>query len=397
MVQGYTRNKADLLSALDHAPAALPYKFMNSSFYAERFGQSIDALQQIALQSKGVSGRKNIVWVGHGGPSVFTEALPGSTVAELNQYVHDTTNMLVDARMALFVIYPGLQVRGNSFQMSEMSANADISDDNDPFSGDINFGVFVNETGGNLFYNRNDIDVEIKRSLELGSQFYTLTYQPPVGRADGKFRSVRVTLRDPSLRLVTKAGYFAPVEGAPIDDRQQRMVNIAEAVRSTIPFEALDLTIQKVIRHPDSGTAELTVLLKSKNILWQPTEEGKSTTTMMLAAASLSGSRDILSSKLETVTVQAPTQDTTRLAETVTRLPLSVRFPNKTQTIRIVVQTADNGRTGTAELDSKQLDTAPAAPTPEPTLVPGPQKTSTAPPKVIGLLSPMFGPPKRPY
>jgi hypothetical protein len=297
----------------------------------------------------------------------------------LNQYVHDTTNLLVDARMALFVIYPGLQVRGNSFQMSELSANADISDNNDPFAGDINFGVFVNETGGNLFYNRNDIDAEIQRSLELGSQFYTLTYQPPEGRADGKFRRVRVTLRNPTLRVVTKAGYFAPVEGAPIDDRQQRMVNMAEAARATIPFKVLDLTIQHVIRHPDSGTAELTVLVKSKNLLWQPAEEGKSTTTMMLAAASLGESREILSSKLETVTAQAPTQDATRLAETVTRLPLSLRIPHKTRTVRVVVQTPDNGRTGTVELDSKQLNSAPAAPTPEPTLVPGPQKTSVPP------------------
>ena len=80
MVQGYTRNKADLLSALNHVSVALPYKLMSSSFYGERFGQSIDALQQIALQNKGVPGRKNIVWIGHGGPGVFTEALT-STLA----------------------------------------------------------------------------------------------------------------------------------------------------------------------------------------------------------------------------------------------------------------------------------------------------------------------------
>lgn len=177
MVQGYTRNKEDLLYALDHVPAALPYK-LNASFSGERFGQSIDALQQIALQNKGIPGRKNIVWVGHGGPSLLTEALPGSTVDELNRYVHDTTNMLVDARMSLFVIYPGLRVRGTVFSLSEASAGATIGDD-DPFAGDISFGVFVNETGGNLFYNRNDIAGEMKRSQELGSEYYTLTYEAP--------------------------------------------------------------------------------------------------------------------------------------------------------------------------------------------------------------------------
>jgi hypothetical protein len=47
--------------------------------------------------------------------------------------------------------------------------------DDEPFSGDINFGLFVNETGGKLFYNRNDIGNEIRRSEQLGSEYYTLT------------------------------------------------------------------------------------------------------------------------------------------------------------------------------------------------------------------------------
>src|SRR5665213_1929570 len=36
MVQGYTRSKQELLSAVDHLPAAIPYK-LNPSFFSERF------------------------------------------------------------------------------------------------------------------------------------------------------------------------------------------------------------------------------------------------------------------------------------------------------------------------------------------------------------------------
>jgi len=115
MLQRYTRDRAELLYALDHLPAALPFKMTNAIFYWERFAQSIDALQQIALQNRGVPGRKNIVWVGHGGPNVYIDPVvfPEKFVEELTQYVHSTTNLLVDARMSLFVIYPGLAVRGN--------------------------------------------------------------------------------------------------------------------------------------------------------------------------------------------------------------------------------------------------------------------------------------------
>jgi len=44
----------------------------------------------------------------------------------------------------------------------------------------ISFRLFVNETGGKLFYNRSDIVAEIKQSQELGSNYYTLAYRPRV-------------------------------------------------------------------------------------------------------------------------------------------------------------------------------------------------------------------------
>jgi hypothetical protein len=374
MVQGYTRSKADLLYALDHVPVALPYKEMNGSFIAERFAQSIDALQQIALQNRGIPGRKNIIWVGHGGPNIYTVRLSTSTVHGLNEYVHDTTNMLVDSRVSLFVVYPGLQVNGAFSTASEMEAGVDIGDNNDPFSGDINFGVFVNETGGNLFYDRNDVNTEIKQSEKWGSEYYTLTYQPQEGNADGKFRRIRVTLRNPDLRVVTKAGYFSPDRNAVVGPRQQTIVNVSEAARSTIPFESLEVTVDNLVRHPDTRTAEFTVVLSPRHLDWQPGDDGKSGLDLLLAAASLSENRNFLASRVERFTATANNQDANRLARTEARLPVTIRIPRKTQSLRVVVQTVDDGRIGAVELDRKMIDNAPEAPTPEPKLIPQPQK-----------------------
>ncbi len=187
MLQGYTRSRSDLLDALDHLPAALPYKKMMPSFYWERFAQSIDALQQIALQNKGVPGRKNIVWVGHGGPNIFLNpaVLTEPVVERLQQYVHETTNLLVNSRISLFVIYPDLKAQAQVMPISAGYSQVDLRD-GDPFSGDVNFGVFVNESGGKLFFNRNDVDMEIKRSEEMGASYYTLTYQPNEQNANGR-------------------------------------------------------------------------------------------------------------------------------------------------------------------------------------------------------------------
>lgn len=250
--------------------------------------------------------------------------------------------------------------------------------DEDPFSGDMNFGVLVNETGGKLF-TLNDIDTEIKKSEELGSKYYTLTYQPPEDPADGKFRRVRVTLRDPALRAVTKTGYFSPDKDELSGPRSQTVINIAEAAKATIPFESLGVTVENLVRHPDTGTAEFTVVLAARNLDWQLAEDGKSTIDLLLAAASLNGRRDFLASRLQRLTVITNSQDASLLAGVGAHQSMTIRIPRHTQNVRVVIQSEANGRTGTVELDRKTIDSAPAAPTPEPKLIPQLRKPPAAP------------------
>lgn len=160
------------------------------------------------------------------------------------------------------------------------------------------------------------------------------------------------------------------------------MVNLVEAARSTIPFQALSLTIEGVVRHPDTRTIEFTVLLKSGNGTWEAADGGKSTTNMTLAAVSLAGARNILASKVEKLTVTAGTQDPDRLAGMSTRLPVTLRVPRKTQTVRVVIEAAQSERIGAVELNRKTIDEAPALPTPAPKLaprLPNPEMPTTSP------------------
>jgi VWFA-related protein len=383
MLQGFTRSRADLLYALDHLPAALPYKRTNASFFWERFAQSIDALQQIALQNKGIPGRKNIVWVGHGAPGInLTGAvLTDPQINELRSYVHATANMLVDSRISLFVIYPGLSVNRPSFSLSATEADADIGE-TDPFAGDINFGVLVDETGGRLFFNRNDVDMLIKRSIRLGSEYYTLTYQPHDVPFDGKFRRIRVSLRNPNLQALTKAGYFAPEKNQPADPRQNSLASLVEAARSTIPYNALNLHIASVVRHPDTRTADITVQLSDKNLNWQPTQDGKSETSLLVDVASRDKYQSVLASRMERLKITTASAESVNQARDVTRWAVTVRLPRKTREIRVVMETEAGGRIGSAVADQATIVAAPALPTPEPKLAPAlPQNVPpTSPP-----------------
>jgi len=147
------------------------------------------------------------------------------------------------------------------------------------------------------------------------------------------------------------------------------VVNLSEAARSSIPFESLKVTIEHLVRHPDTGTAEFTILLGPRNVDWQPTDGGKSNVNLLLAAVSLNRNRDLLASRLEQVAAVATNQDAAKLAKTEVRWPTRIRIPPKTQSVRVVIETASNGRTGTIELDRETIDAAPVASTPEPQLI----------------------------
>ena len=370
LVQGFTRNREDLVEALKHLPPVLPYKQMNGAFWAERFTQSMRALQEIALDNRGVPGRKNILWMGRGGPAINTSGWPAGVQEEVLAYVHATTNLLVDARATLFVIYPGLSAGAGVGGLSAMDAGIDLGDNDDPFAGDINFGVFVDETGGKLFYNRNDLDGLMREAERLGSEYYTLTYQPHNSDDNGRFERIRVTLRDPNLRALTKAGYFAPDAKSKVSPEQRAMWNLAAAVQSRVPFDALGVSIGGVVRHPDARAVELRVVIQPKDLEWLADSDGKNSLDLVLAAASMNGRRDILASRMQHWRLESP-MSLEQLKTKALAMKVTLRVPKRTASVRVVVQATAGERMGTAEVTRKTIDAAPAEPTPQPQLTTG--------------------------
>ncbi len=377
LLQSWTRSREDLLDALAHIPAILPYKMMNGSFWIERLPQSVDALQQIAIQTQGVPGRKNIIWVGHGMPSLDPIRFPGDELYAVQQYLHATTNLLVDSRISLFVIYPGLKAGAPGLSFSTQDADADLGD-NDPFMQGINFGVLTNETGGKLYFDRNDVDQEMREARTLGSEYYTLTYQPHDGNDNGRFRRIRVTLRNPNLRALTKTGYFAPDKNAAANPHLQTIAALSEAVYSTIPLKSVDMFIGNVVRHPDTQTAQFSVFIRGKDLGWIANADGLPSVDLALAAASLNADGKMLASRIFSTTATSRLQNPDQLSPWPIRIPVTIRTPRKTRTIRVVVEAQPANRIGSADLDRKALDAAPAQPTAQPQLSPG-RSTPPAP------------------
>jgi VWFA-related protein len=360
LLQGFTLDRDELIQALHRLPASVPYKYTMPGFGGERFVQSVDAIQQMVVQNSGIEGRKNIFWLGTGSPTIDPRTMTGDGIERLKAYIHETVNMLVAERIALYVYYPGLKVR----TVSDRLVQGNFAGAGDPFSTDVSFGALVNESGGALYYDRNDIDAELKRSLQRGSQFYTLTYQPKDGVDNGKFRRVHVEVTKYGYHAITKQGYFAPEKGEVMDTRREQIVKLGAAARATIPMSAIPLKLSKIVRHADTQTVEIAFVLPAYKLKWQPGDPGTSRASIRLAAAGFSGSARPVVWKVEDFGLKTGTADPQQLAKGMIPVSLTVALPAKLKRLRILLEPEDLGELGSLDLDRKQIDAAPDMPSP---------------------------------
>lgn len=357
MVQGYTRSKEDLLWAVDHIQPAVPYKLTRPDFAGERAFQSISALMEIAAQNVGVPGRKNVFWIGPGGPGLIRASF-GTKLDLWRGFMHAAINQLVESRISAFVIFPGLEVAKDSIALGTRDVENRASANDKLETGDVNFVVIAQQTGGSIFYNRNDVAAEIGESRELGANYYTLTYQPTDHTLDGKYRRIRVDVSNPSLHVITKRGYFALDDKQAEDPQQKTIANITHAASSTVAFNSLALRVTDIQRNPEAHTAQFTVHIKPKNLGWIATADGKKTAELLMGITSLSGSRKILAWKFEHVNLQSTAADPDQINDEL-RVRLTATMPSRTQSLRVVLETADAGRIGTADVDRSTLEAAP--------------------------------------
>jgi VWFA-related protein len=373
VLQGLTHSRSELVAALDHLPVIVPYKAeYRINFIGELIRQSYDALQQIAIENRGVAGRKNVIWIGAGPPNITMERLPDSQIEVVRRYVRHTVNLLVEARISLFEISPEFEVFADAVetksQMAAVGAPLDQTTTYAPFSrGENWFAEFAPDTGGQVF-NENDVGVAIDKSLELGSMYYTLTYQPPEGEADGRFRRIKVTLRNPDLQVVTKKGYFSREKGELLESDNRTVDMLRDVSLATIAFPALNVRIAGVVRHTDAQTAEFTVEFQDPKLHWMAADGGKSSTTVIVEAVSRSGHDDVLDSRVAKFYLLAASQDADDLAGVKPEVRMTLPIPRGMKNVRLALATEGGERIGSVDVDRKEIDAATATPTPQPQL-----------------------------
>src|SRR6202000_3425230 len=108
------------------------------------------------------------------------------------------------------------------------------------------------EPGGEAVCGSNDLTGALRRSIEDGSNYYTLAYRPVNHDWDSKFRKIKVELARGGYSLTYPRGYFAFPEQITNEDTAQEL-NAAlqpEAPQSTL------LLIKSKVELPGPGNPD---------------------------------------------------------------------------------------------------------------------------------------------
>lgn len=176
--------------------AASPFQ-RRGSFQVTGQGRSLTARSMLFLADtlSGYPGRKNLIWLSEGFPiNLFPNVTSGDQVMLVEDYTplaERIADALMDAQVALYPID---------------AAGVSI---NDRFPAHTAMESMAERTGGKTFYNRNDIDLGIRTSMDDGATYYTLEYYPQNRNWDGKFRHIEVKLARPQGKLRYRQGYYA--------------------------------------------------------------------------------------------------------------------------------------------------------------------------------------------
>jgi VWFA-related protein len=190
-----------------------------------RVQYTLDAFNTLAHYLAGFPGRKNLIWFSGSFPLVVmpdpSKPHPLESESIDEDEFHETVDLLAKARVAVYpidargaMVTPGFesvdpdtptkgQVREfnhNLVRWTETQA-VEHATMNDLAAG----------TGGQAFYNTNDLAGAVHSAMVAGSDYYTLSYTPSTPKQDGSYRPLRVSLRGDApqnLQLSYRRGYY---------------------------------------------------------------------------------------------------------------------------------------------------------------------------------------------
>ena len=358
VLHDYTQSRADLLQSIHTHTTDADFTMLTNTLNGGKSGsdngmvKTLGALTEIASSVRGVPGRKNVIWVGTG----YRNASDVNNLSNVDNdrvkaAIQTVTDRMLAAHVTLYMIDPeGVVARDPS--NADALGNGmpgDVATGYGAYSAGLGFENFVSMTGGRIFAGRNDVDAEIGQTSSEGTQYYTLSYVPTSPNDVARpYRKISVKVNDPSLRVITRDGYFGGEEKvdavAPNTAKKQPkqlLYDLTAAAKTTLAYTGLH--IEPV--HTKNGYL---LKVKASDLTWTPQPDGSRLAEVTVVAVGYSN-RD-----------KEMGQHTSELKELIEasdvigpRSQVGFTFPFAvpvgTSRVRIVMRDATTGTMGSAD------------------------------------------------
>jgi len=194
---------------------------------------TLDAFNLLARYLSNIPGRKNLVWFSGSFP---LDLDPNSAISpnSANSFAGSNEEAEVHRIIALLAhgqiaVYPvdcrGVQASPQS--LGEYQGNitndgnpANFNNDKTSFEHNMAQDHFTmerlaNNTGGRAIMNENDLTKATAEAIEIGSNYYTISYTPSNANWKGDFRKIQVKLDHQGYTLAYRRGYYADDPNSP--------------------------------------------------------------------------------------------------------------------------------------------------------------------------------------
>lgn len=368
---------------------------------------TVDAFAHMARYLDGIPGRKNLVWLsGSFLLGIFPESNGVNPFLENGYYTENlkkVANLLGDAHVAVYpVSVKGLETNplfaasSNDLAPVTMTApppgpgfgkrvagsapaNAFMMDRMDEFSLTLNdehatMTKLATQTGGQAFFNTNDLSGAIKAATEQGANYYALSYTPTNKNYNGAYRKLKVTLTGKKYHLAHRSGYYAIDPFAPLTPSKDLTSSLARAAMQhgspqsrqivfgarVVPLGKPRIVQQAPAAKPNKKKKEeapvemqrygIDHAVAFSDLRFNPTPEGKYHGAVNFMVMAFDGQGKQVASQLSQTVADIKPEQLKDLMAGGVRLHQEVDVPVSGAALRLGVEDVSNSHVGTIEI-----------------------------------------------
>ena len=190
ILQSFTSDRAILIAAIDATPYDLDgngdVQCVQSN---NRNRMVLEALDQIAVSSAAIHGRKNLIW--------FTVGIPAITDP------NDRPDCLPDYSLSLSHAYDQLTAAQVSVYPVAAYGVGRLG------GRDLSMQMVAEATGGVAYSETNDISNAVLKAINNGANYYSIAYSPPDQKYNGAYHKIEVKVDRPGVTLDFRKGYYS--------------------------------------------------------------------------------------------------------------------------------------------------------------------------------------------